>query len=198
MLITVAEAASILNKKSRGSIYRKLKTGELESVPGPDGQPLIERSGLEERWAQIARPKASHPLRPAAERMAPPAAPPQPPAKKPPAKKQSTSVLQGEDAEIPDWNVSRARTEFEKANIMELDRRQKEGELLLREDVMKAWDQALAIVRSDILGLASKCKERMPELEPEQVERMREVISMEMDRIAAITFSHDGGNDENI
>lgn len=195
MLISVAEAASILNKKSRGSIYRKLKSGELESVLGPDGQPLIERSGLEERWAQIARPKAAHPLRPVAERTAPPATT----AAKPSTRKAAAKgVLQGEDAEIPDWNVSRARTEFEKANIMELDRRQKEGELLLREDVMKAWDQALAIVRSDILGLASKFKDRLPELEPEQVERMREVISMEMDRIAAITFSHDGGDDENI
>lgn len=172
MLISVKDAAAVLGLKSRGSIYRKIKTKELATVPGSEG-PLVEREGLEEQWANITRTRsdsptprrrAAGPLRPAAERMA---------ARKPAELPQPADV---EPQELPDYNTSRARSEFEKANLLELERKQKEGQLLLRDAVVKAWGDMIAIARAKIIAVPSRAKGLIPHLSTEDVETLRGLI----------------------
>ena len=176
MLISVGEAAKVLGLKSRGSIYRKIQRHELETVPGPDGNPLIERDNLEQRWAAITRTRTDspQPLRPAAERTKPqPNQPPPPPPKAP------------EPEELPAYNDSRARSEYEKANLLELDRKTKEGLLLRREDVELAWGSAVNITRTRLLGVPSTAKQRIPHLEVEEVELLTTLIREALDELAA-------------
>ena len=176
MLISVGEAANLLGLKSRGSIYRKMVRHELETVPGPDGNPLIERDNLEQRWAAITRTRTDspQPLRPAAERTKPqPKQPPPPPPKAP------------EPDELPAYNDSRARSEYEKANLLELDRKTKEGLLLRREDVELAWGSAVNITRTRLLGVPSTAKQRIPHLEVEEVELLTTLIREALDELAA-------------
>ena len=176
MLISVGEAAKVLGLKSRGSIYRKIQRHELETVPGPDGNPLIERDNLEQRWAAITRTRTDspQPLRPAAERTKPqPKQPPPPPPRAP------------EPEELPAYNDSRARSEYEKANLLELDRKTKEGLLLRREDVELAWGSAVNITRTRLLGVPSTAKQRIPHLEVEEVELLTTLIREALDELAA-------------
>ena len=176
MLISVGEAAKVLGLKSRGSIYRKIQRHELETVPGPDGNPLIERDNLEQRWAAITRTRTDspHPLRPAAERTKPqPKQPPPPPPRAP------------KPEELPAYNDSRARSEYEKANLLELDRKTKEGLLLRREDVELAWGSAVNITRTRLLGVPSTAKQRIPHLEVEEVELLTTLIREALDELAA-------------
>jgi hypothetical protein len=176
VLISVGEAAKVLGLKSRGSIYRKIQRHELETVPGPDGNPLIERDNLEQRWAAITRTRTDspQPLRPAAERTKPqPKQPPPPPPKAP------------EPEELPAYNDSRARSEYEKANLLELDRKTKEGLLLRREDVELAWGSAVNITRTRLLGVPSTAKQRIPHLEVEEVELLTTLIREALDELAA-------------
>ena len=176
MLISVGEAAKVLGLKSRGSIYRKIRRHELETVPGPDGNPLIERDNLEQRWAAITRTRTDspQPLRPAAERTKPqPKQPPPPPPRAP------------EPEELPAYNDSRARSEYEKANLLELDRKTKEGLLLRREDVELAWGSAVNITRTRLLGVPSTAKQRIPHLEVEEVELLTTLIREALDELAA-------------
>ena len=171
MLISVGEAAKVLGLKSRGSIYRKIQRNELETVPGPDGNPLIERDRLEQRWAAITRTRTDSPKppRPAAEQPRPQPRPAPPP----------------EPAELPAYNDSRARSEFEKANLLELERKTKEGLLLRREDVELAWGQAVNITRTRLLGVPSTAKQRIPHLELEEVELLTALIREALDELAA-------------
>jgi hypothetical protein len=176
VLISVGEAAKVLGLKSRGSIYRKIQRNELETVPGPDGNPLIERDNLEQRWAAITRTRTDspQPLRPAAERTKPQPQPqPQPPPRAP------------EPEELPAYNDSRARSEYEKANLLELDRKTKEGLLLRREDVELAWGGAVNITRTRLLGVPSTAKQRIPHLEVEEVELLTTLIREALDELAA-------------
>lgn len=175
MLISVGEAAKVLGLKSRGSIYRKIQRHELETVPGPDGNPLIERDNLEQRWAAITRTRTDspNPLRPAAERTKPQPKPPPPPPRAP------------EPEELPAYNDSRARSEYEKANLLELDRKTKEGLLLRREDVELAWGGAVNITRTRLLGVPSTAKQRIPHLEIEEVELLTTLIREALDELAA-------------
>jgi len=162
----------VLGLKSRESIYRKIRTGDLASVPGGEGSPLIERDGLEDRWQQITREQKNSPkpLRSTAERT-------KAPANQPPPTRDSN--------ELPDYNESRARSEFEKANLLELQRKTQEGLLLRREDAVQAWNQAVNITRTRLLGVPSTAKQRIPHLEIEEVELLTGLIREALDELAA-------------
>lgn len=174
MLISVAEAAAVLGLKSRGSIYRKIKSGELKTETGPDGKPLIERDRLEQRWAAMTRTRTDspQPLQPAKERA------------KPAAKTEETPPAESED--LPDYNISRARSEFEKANLLELDRKTKEGLLLRREDVEQATGKAVNMARTKVLGVASRIKQQIPHLTPEEVELLRDLLREALEELAVM------------
>lgn len=171
MLISVDEAATVLGLKSRGSVYRKIKSGELSAVDGVDGK-LVERDDLELVWAKINRPKAPHPpkLRPASERTKPHQPEPPPP--------RHTD-------QPPDYNESRARSEYEKANLLELDRKAKEGLLLHREDVERAQATALAISKTRLLGVPSTAKQRIPHLSLDEVEILTTLIREALEELAS-------------
>lgn len=87
--------------------------------------------------------------------------------------------------EIPSYNDSRARSEFEKANILEMDRKAKANALLPREDVGQAWDAAVNITRTVMLGVPSKAKQRIPHLTPDEVAVLMDLIREALSGLAA-------------
>lgn len=88
-------------------------------------------------------------------------------------------------AKIPDYNESRARSEFEKANILEMERREKANSLLPREDCFQAWDAAVNITRTTMLGVASKLKQRIPHLTPDEVQVAQDLIREALGSLAS-------------
>lgn len=178
MLISIKEAADLLGLKSRGSIYRKVNNGELPTAPGPGGAPMIERDGLEERWASITRGQTNSP------KPRQPDDPPVPPRVKREPRPKPPPVI-AIPVELPPYNDSRARSEFEKANLLELERKTKEGILLRREDVELAWGQAVNITRTRLLGVPSAAKQRIPHLEVEEVELLTTLIREALEELAA-------------
>jgi hypothetical protein len=87
--------------------------------------------------------------------------------------------------DLPDYTISRARSEYEKANLLELQRKTQEGLLLRREDVELAWGQAVNITRTRLLGVPSTAKQRIPHLEIEEVELITTLIREALDELAA-------------
>ena len=88
-------------------------------------------------------------------------------------------------ADLPNYNESRARSEYEKANLLELQRKTQEGLLLRREDAVQAWNQAVNITRTRLLGVPSTAKQRIPHLEIEEVELLTGLIREALDELAA-------------
>ena len=105
------------------------------------------------------------------------------PTTRPPQRRQQLPVDRPED--LPDYTVSRARSEYEKANLLELDRKTKEGHLLRREDVEQAWGGAVNITRTRLLGVASTARQRIPHLETEEVELITTLIREALEELAA-------------
>lgn len=97
----------------------------------------------------------------------------------------SVPVRRRADVELPEYNESRARSEFERANLLELERQQKEGLLLRREDVEQAWAAAVNITRTKLLGIPSMAKQRIPHLELEEVELLTSLIREALEELAA-------------
>ena len=80
------------------------------------------------------------------------------------------------DDELPSYTISQQRKAFEQANLLELERKQKEGQLLEREDVERAWANTIGRVKSRILATASAAKQRIPHLDPEEVEILKDML----------------------
>jgi hypothetical protein len=186
VLISISEAAAVLGLKSRGSVYRKIRNGELATVLGPDGSELIEREGLEERWGRITRTRTDSPKPRAARQQA--TAPrraveskrvmvvDQPP--------ESVPVGRIGDDELPEYNESRKRSEFERANLLELERKQKEGLLLPAEQVQKVWANSVAIVKTKLLAVPSRLRQRIPHLTLEEIAIAEDLIRESLEELS--------------
>lgn len=74
------------------------------------------------------------------------------------------------DGDIPDYNDSRARSEHERANLLELERRKKEGELIERAAVERADAELAAMVKTKLLGVPARAKQRIPHLSAADVD----------------------------
>jgi hypothetical protein len=140
-----------------------------------DGDLLVS-----EYLARVA-PHQAEARQPAAkrERPAPVDASPGPP------RRQPAQLPSDAPEDLPDYTISRARSEYEKANLLELDRKTKEGLLLRREDVELAWGSAVNITRTRLLGVPSTAKQRIPHLEIEEVELLTTLIREALDELAA-------------
>jgi hypothetical protein len=89
------------------------------------------------------------------------------------------------DHGLPEYTISRARLEYEKANLAELERRAKAKLLLPREDVEQAWATAVNISRSRLLGVPSVAKQRIPHLDLNEVEMLTTLIRDALEELAA-------------
>ncbi len=196
MLISISEAAAVLGLKSRGSVYRKIRNGELATVLGPDGSELIEREGLEERWGRITRTRMDSPKPRAARQKA--AAQVQEVVEQKPVQRRverkrvmvvdqpPESMPAGRigDDELPEYNESRKRSEFERANLLELERKQKEGLLLPAEQVQKVWANSVAIVKTKLLAVPSRLRQRIPHLTLEEIAIAEELIRESLEELS--------------
>lgn len=91
----------------------------------------------------------------------------------------------------PDFNTSRARHEFEKANLAELERKQKEGMLLPTDQVEKVWAEAVTIAKTKLLAVPTRARQRIPHLTLEEVAIVEELV-----REALEELSGGGGDGE--
>ena len=172
MLISVGEAAKVLGLKSRGSVYRKIQRNELDTVPGPDGNPLIERDNLEQRWAAITRTRTDspQPLRPVAERRQPSDPPPPSP------------------DEVPSFNDERALHEREKRLIAEMDRKVKAGQLAYIEDMEMAYNAVLLQLTTKAGSLHKQIKAAIPHLTHRELEKIERMVSDIFESVASNAF----------
>ena len=86
--------------------------------------------------------------------------------------------------QLPDYNESRARHEFEKANLAELDRKTKEGLLLPRDQVEKTWAAAVTIARTKLLATPTRARQRIPHLSLEEVNILDDLLREALEELA--------------
>lgn len=186
--LSIRDAAALLGLNSRNQLYRAIENGHIEAVD-VDGTRHVRRAGLEAAWAKVPKTKANHQrrprkppadsakLRPVAERTAPRTVAAQP---------QALVVVDVDQDDLPDYNTSRARSEFEKANLLELQRKTQEGLLLRREDVEQATGKAVNMARTKVLGVPSRAKQQIPHLTPEEVELLRDLLREALEELAVM------------
>jgi hypothetical protein len=178
VLLSIKDAAAVLNQRSPGSLYRKIRDKELPVVM-VDGQRMVERDGLEDLWDRINRVRRDSP-RPPGRPPAPSARAdtiPSPQGSGPAPRKRTnpTAAPPPDPGEVPNYNEERAWHEREKRLIAELQRRREAGELVYKADVEQAQMAIALTLKNQLEALPKQIKQQLPHLsisDEEMIERL--------------------------
>jgi excisionase family DNA binding protein len=187
-LITKSEAADALGV-SRQAVYKAIKQGRLPVVRSADGRELIQSETLREDWYAKTMTKVGvGPKPPAGEKAFPPPRPKRQAEESelpPDSPKRDRSLAGPEPGEIvPEYNESRARTEYLKAELLELERKEKEGLLVRSADVQAKWVEVVTISRTKVMGVVSKAKQRVPDLTQDQISILEDIVREALEELA--------------
>lgn len=185
-LISKADAARALGVTSE-AVYAAIRTNRLSVVRTGDGRELVNSATMREEWERNTQKRIGRgpkppagtiertPLRPgeAEAKQHTPAPPP------PPSDLARTTEI------VPDYNESRARTEHLKAELLELERKQKEQILVKSEDVEAKWVEIITLARTKILGIPTKAKQRIPDLDTDAISLLDDIVRETLEDIAA-------------
>lgn len=174
-MITRAEAARRLNV-SRQSVAKAIKEGRLTSKLCVDGQIRVNSETMYEEWTQNSQTRIG-------------LGPSQPeeavdkPALRSRKERMSPRITQTTEA-VPDYNESRARTEHLKAELLELERKQREGILVPAADVEAKWVEIVVLARTKILGIPTKAKQRIPDLDVDAIGVLDAIVRETLEDLA--------------
>lgn len=178
-LISRAEAARALGVTPE-AVYAAVKSGRLSVIKGRDGKPLVNSETMREEWEKNTQKRIGvgpkppgngrdkPQLRSREERMKP---------------REEGRISKTSEA-IPDYDESRARTEHLKAELLELDRQQKEGLLVRAADVEHEWVEVITRARTKLLGIPTKAKQRIPDLDTDAIGVLDDIVREALEDLA--------------
>ena len=179
-LISRSEAARAVGV-SPEAVYAAVKSGRLSVKKDSSGKPVVDSETMREEWARNTQtrigigPKAAgsgkekKPLRSREERMA--------------SGVEQPRISKTQES-IPDYDESRARTEHLKAELLELDRQQKEGLLVKAEDIALEWSEIITRARTKLLGIPTKAKQRIPDLDTDAIGVLDDIVREALEDLA--------------
>jgi hypothetical protein len=165
-LVTQAEAARILGI-SRQAVSIAINAGRLETQLDSEGKKMLDGSTLAAEYRKKTQARKASPKRRALQ------------ASEPKARMGKTQEY------IPDYDESRARTEHLKAELLELDRKQKEGLLVPAADVEAKWLEIVTLARTKTLGIPSKAKQRIPDLDVGAMATLEDIVRETLEDLAS-------------
>jgi len=191
-LISKADAARALGV-TKEAVYAAIRTNRLSVVRTGDGRELINSTTMREEWQRNTQKRIGRGPKPPAgttERT------PKRPGELTPNERRDQQAELGEASaaslnlartteDIPDYDVSRARTEHLKAELLELERKQKEQILVKAEEVEAKWVEIITMARTKILGIPTKAKQRIPDLDTDAIGLLDDIVRETLEDLAA-------------
>ena len=86
--------------------------------------------------------------------------------------------------EFPEYGESKASTEHLKAELLELERQEKEKSLVPVEEVNNAWQKIITNTRNKLLGVPSKAHQRLPDLDNSAVSCIDDIIREALEELS--------------
>lgn len=162
-LITRVEAAKLLGV-TKEAVYGAIKKGRLRVYPDQKGVPMVDAHTLVEEWNKKTQ-------RPVSANVVDKVTKPQP-------------RMSRTQEYIPDYDESRARTEYLKAELLELDRQAKAGKLVPVDEVEAKWVEVITLARGKMLGIPSKAKQRIPDLDSAAMACLEDIVRETLEDLA--------------
>ena len=167
-LITRKEAAEKMGITIQ-AVYMAIKQGRLTAMEDSQGNIVINSDTMVaemKKNGQYRRMKNNAVL---------------PSTSKTPKKKRYSSTKDS----IPEYEESKARTEHLKAELLELERQQKEQSLVPVEEVNLKWQSIITNTRNKMLGVASKAQQRLPDLDVSAVNCIDDIVREALEELSA-------------
>jgi len=158
-LISRSEAAR-LKKVSPQAVYKAINQGRVTPVVDNDGKVMLDKDAFETDWEKSYRPL---------------------PVKKNNYHKPRQKAV---SSDIPAYEESRARTEHLKAELLDIERKQKEQQLVDSKQVQAKWLEVISIAKNKVLGIPSKAKQRIPELDVSAMNCLEDIVRESLEEIA--------------
>ena len=100
--------------------------------------------------------------------------------------KENGGVLVGKvEEEIPDFNTSRSKREAMMARLAEIDVEEREKVLVPSADVEASWVQLVTIAKTKVLGIPTRAKQRIPDLDKNAMSLLDEIVKETLEDLAA-------------
>ena len=165
-LITRKEAAEKMGVTIQ-AVYGAIKEGRLTAMTDDKGKIVINSDTLEKEWYSKSAFKRVRTI----------------------SKDNNVVVhksrLSKTDESIPEYEESKARTEHLKAELLELDRKVKENELVAMEEVDNKWCNIITNARNKLLGIPAKAKQRIPDLDTNAVACFDDIVREALEELSA-------------
>ena len=165
-LITRKEAAEKMGVTIQ-AVYGAIKEGRLTAMTDDKGKIVINSDTLEKEWYSKSAFKRVRTI----------------------SKDNNVVVhrsrLSKTDESIPEYEESKARTEHLKAELLELERQEKEKSLVPVEEVNTMWQTIITNTRNKMLGVAAKAQQRLPDLDNSAVNCIDDIIREALEELAA-------------
>jgi hypothetical protein len=185
-LISKADAARALGVTSE-AVYAAIRTNRLSVVRTGDGRELVNSATMREEWERNTQKRIGRgPKPPAGTTERTPKRPGElTPQERRDQQADSGGNLADTNEAIPDYNESRARTEHLKAELLELERKEKERILVKAEEVEAKWVEIITMARTKILGIPTKAKQRIPDLDTDAISLLDDIVRETLEDLAA-------------
>jgi len=184
-MISRAEAARVLGV-TREAVYAAVKSGRLSVKECVDGTLKVNSETMREEWARNTQTRIGVGPKPAGGGERPVLR----------SREDRMSPRLGTTNEaIPEYDESRARTEHLKAELLELERKQKEGVLVAAAGVEARWVEIVVMARTKILGIPTKAKQRIPDLDMDAINVLDDIVRETLEDLASAA-PEEAGEDE--
>ena len=173
-LISRADAARALGV-TKEAVYAAIRTGRLSVINTRDGRVLVNSETMRAEWQQNTQRRIGAGPRPPAD------------APRPQRLARPMTSTPAPAEEVPDYNTSRARTEHLKAELLELERQQKEALLVPAAEIEAKWVEIITLARTKILGIPTKAKQRIPDLDVSAITVLDDIVRETLEDLSGDT-----------
>jgi phage terminase Nu1 subunit (DNA packaging protein) len=147
---------------SAESVSKAVKSGRISTTPDKSGKQRIDPVVADREWARRSDPSK---MRATAPVVMPP------------------EDLPDEEQSL-DYFKEKAKSEHYKAKLSKLEFEEKSGKLVEAEKVQNQWVSVASIVRTKVLGIPSKARQRIPEITPDQYAMLEVIVRETLEDLA--------------
>ena len=158
-LITRKEAAEQMGVTIH-AVYMAIKQGRLTAIKDNQGKIVINSDTMKDEWKRKSEPRATKKI------------------------EHKTYKSSQSATEYPEYGESKARTEHLKAELLELERQEKEKSLVPVEEVNNTWQKIITNTRNKLLGVPSKAQQRLPDLDNSAVSCIDDIIREALEELS--------------
>ena len=158
-LITRKEAAEKMGVTIH-AVYMAIKQGRLTAIKDNQGKVVINSDTMLDEWSKKSEPKLTRKI------------------------EHKIYKASQSETEYPEYGESKARTEHLKAELLELERKEKEKSLVAVDEVNDTWQKIITNTRNKMLGVASKAQQRLPDLDNSAVSCIDDIVREALEELS--------------